>query len=93
MPVGVLSPRNVPNSERVKSALGNDDVDLADVPFKAPNPIMQHPNKLQSYKSNGAVRERSWENWSLELGILRADLQFDRVSCFETPRQQIGACG
>jgi hypothetical protein len=28
------------NSERVKSVLGNDDLDLTDVPFKAPNPIM-----------------------------------------------------
>jgi hypothetical protein len=33
------------NSERVKSVLGNDDLDLTDVPFKAPNSIMQHPNK------------------------------------------------
>jgi hypothetical protein len=39
------------NSERVKLELGNEDVDLAAVRSKAPNLIMQHPNKLQSYKS------------------------------------------
>jgi hypothetical protein len=41
---------------------------------------------------NDAIRERFWENWSLELGILRADLQPDWVSCFKAPRQPIGAC-
>jgi hypothetical protein len=50
-PVGVFSPRNVRNSERVKPGVDNEDVDFAALRPKAPNPIMQHPNKLQSYKS------------------------------------------
>src|SRR5882724_6009256 len=74
MPAGVLRARSVRNSDEVKPKLGNEDVDFAVLRPKASNPIIQHPNKLQSHKSQ-RLGPRAISG-KLELGAL--DLGFSR---------------
>jgi hypothetical protein len=61
------------NSERVKLEFGDEDVDFAVLRPKAPNRILQHPNKLQAHKSQRlgprAISEKS-EHGALDLGFL-----------------------
>jgi hypothetical protein len=90
MPAGVLRARSVRNSDEVKPKLGNEDVDFAVLRPKAPNPIIQHPNKPQSHKSQRIGPQAISGKLELWIWDFSWGLQSHRVSGFEPARLTIG---